>query len=911
MVSHPYYRVSPLLSGRELRLPMDAEQDTIVVRLVLQHAETGEPMEDVDQAVDDCATLMELLFHERYAKTHARKVVVLVDGCLIQNVLLPLLQDFYYKPRVCFNGKRVTRVSICSLQDRGYIVFKCVTREVMENDTRLWVPYVKAQHQFFKQLLDYSSTLNSVTMGILRANVRGGLFAWTSLAHRRACDQQDVSVHSVDVNRLYPSCLMAPALPVVTCYDQFQTIDSLEQYETLVQEHDLVLANFYGTTSIYCDRGSALCFRQNLDRFLQRDLVQLMEPGSEEDIPRTTYADGQTFVVPVAVLKTHLIPSTIPGCIKSVWEDPGLTRTLRKLVLNVNIGKMGIAINERPRETMCFTTEEEANLYQQKYHNDCSTVPVSPSLFICQRQSESTLKLQGGYLLHLWVLDHARWRMQEAYDRLVENGVDVMYCCCDELYFPSDQADRVEFLLPPVGVNEDSYDAFGTFKIGHRDELISSLRTRHWAVGEGTTYLEPQKRSAEFDIMCHLHQDTYVREIAPQPSEENIQNLSLFSRLLLKASVPGAGKSHAVLSRFAAQTVVVCPTNALCIEFTKKYPGVIAMTLHKFLRISAVATNHQTFEFMERRNGETQDAFTQLVHETSTMFDTAGSLRTLDDALGKESENPEAGKILLLDEIFMYSLDLLVRLYYRLQVTRATAIYATGDINQLPPVNEKYEWMKEQRLSAINQLFPFQMELTKCKRMTLEADNRQMESLCKAFLEAPDVRSLKLIIRMAFRDMPRARAIEALSRQNDDFIAVCYYNQTCHDLATSALTTKLQSGVHLVNRRRLNLKGRVMQVNFEFEVLHVGDRHVKLKSLFNEDGHDVFENVPKNHVINHMHWVKTRTCHSLQGSSLSGKLLLFDLSSPHVTKEFLYVALTRARDLSEVYIVPDRVERRR
>jgi len=38
---------------------------------------------------------------------------------------------------------------------------------------------------------------------------------------------------------------------------------------------------------------------------------------------------------------------------------------------------------------------------------------------------------------------------------------------------------------------------------------------------------------------------------------------------------------------------------------------------------------------------------------------------------------------------------------------------------------------------------------------------------------------------------------------------------------------------------------------------------------------------------------------------VSGKILLFNLSSSHVTKEFLYVALTRARSLSEVFLVSD------
>ena len=54
-----------------------------------------------------------------------------------------------------------------------------------------------------------------------------------------------------------------------------------------------------------------------------------------------------------------------------------------------------------------------------------------------------------------------------------------------------------------------------------------------------------------------------------------------------------------------------------------------------------------------------------------------------------------------------------------------------------------------------------------------------------------------------------------------------------------------------------------------------------------------------------MHWSQTRTCHSLQGSSVSSRLLLFNLMSRRVSPEFVYVALTRARKLGEVWYVQE------
>lgn len=110
----------------------------------------------------------------------------------------------------------------------------------------------------------------------------------------------------------------------------------------------------------------------------------------------------------------------------------------------------------------------------------------------------------------------------------------------------------------------------------------------------------------------------------------------------------------------------------------------------------------------------------------------------------------------------------------------------------------------------------------------------------------------------------------------------------------------MEVGVRLVNRQRSHVSGGVLMVNYEYQVKEVQERYCVLEDVM-VPGSEF--KVPSFHIQNRMHWSQTRTCHSLQGSSVSSRLLLFNLTSHRVSPEFVYVALTRARKLGEVWYV--------
>ena len=245
-------------------------------------------------------------------------------------------------------------------------------------------------------------------------------------------------------------------------------------------------------------------------------------------------------------------------------------------------------------------------------------------------------------------------------------------------------------------------------------------------------------------------------------------------------------------------------------------------------------------------------------------------------------------------------------------MTGAVRVFATGDPNQLPPVHEEVSEelfvptaSKVKRMHSVDFLFPHQMTLHICKRGDDRVDNQRMQSITQ-MMRSPGF-TMESILEMVRGHFGRVTFAEAARMMRGDpygYVAVCYYNNTCNQVAKAVLPggTKLKPGVRLVNRQRSNVAGGTLMVNYEYTIKEVQDRYCVLEDVM-VPGSEL--KVPRFHIENRMHWSQTRTCHSLQGSSVSSRLLLFNLMSRRVSPEFVYVALTRARKLGEVWYVQE------
>ena len=588
----------------------------------------------------------------------------------------------------------------------------------------------------------------------------------------------------------------------------------------------------------------------------------------------------------VAVLRTTPKKCDPWGAVARAWghERDELPRRLKKKVLVRGLGRLGKSYNVSNGDSHIFCNPEEATVFAQERKGTVKS--IEDQLYLAFEQGDAVPRLEGHYLLHLFILDTYRSMMQHWYDKITARGVRVLYVRCDEFFFYESDMPKVEDLV--YSGESDCLDAFGMLKVGHGSMPLTDLGFTASGAYLLNSFMAPSDVHYEIssaDTVCPNEVEDSVVPVEATPSEFEIENLDDFHRLLIKASVPGAGKSHAVLSRYGDRVVAVCPTNALCVEFSSKYPGCTAMTLHRFLRVGPG----------DGAAGSTDDGE-----------------RDPWSHIGRSSRMPENNKVLLLDEIYMYSQAMLGKLYFRLSVTGATRVFATGDPNQLPPVHEDVSEelfvptaAKVQRMRSVDFLFPHQMTLHICKRGEDPEDNRRMQSITQ-MMRSPGF-SMEFILEMVREHFKRVSFVQATRMMRKDpygYVAVCYYNKTCNQVAKAVLPggTKLECGVRLVNRQRTNVAGGTLMVNYEYTIKEVQDRYCVLEDVM-VPGSEL--RVPRLHVENRMHWSQTRTCHSLQGSSVSSRLLLFNLMSRRVSPEFVYVALTRARKLGEVWYVQE------
>ena len=898
LIDHPFERVSPFYPPHEKKhfatVLGEQENPPRTIFLASSNANFSEH--------PDYFTLQDILFDKAFNKMNLQ---VIVQAHLINTVLLELFRTYNYRPTVIGNRRSgIQSIVIHSISNRGKVTFRNPLGFGGDRRGHLPDESMVEEESYFSSISDYDrycavdallqswmhhpsllSVMNESTANVCHKFVRGGLFSWT-IPSEQVKHAVKEPWCSLDVNRIYPSTFMTDEFPTCSVFDNFEKVPQLQdagKFFKSLNSLDLCLVFVMQSPTVYLDRGASLCFKNNLCVFLSNPKVHLVPPSFQAPLFENSYNDDDnTYIKIMAVLRTTPKKNTdIWRSICDTWKQTDISRALRKRILVRQIGRLGKAFNTDRTDTHVFANGEEAVVFAEDRNGQVSS--IQDELYLAFVKGECVPRLESHFLMHLYVLDTYRISLMHWYNRLTYRGVDIKYIRCDEFFFPQAQLMLVEDLL--YSGDPDGIDAFGELKINHQDLNpldLGFLRHGQFCFELRILPTDVDHEIYSVDTVCPSEIGMKTNFIEPVPDEKNITNLGDFSRLLLTAEVPGAGKSYSVLSRYQENCVVVCPTNALCVEFRQKYPGCTAVTLHKFLREVPQDDEAPTFEVASKKQIE-------------------------DDM------------VLLLDEIYMYDFRLLGKLYFRLLTTKALKVFATGDPNQLPPIGEPTSKQlhirtpgKEKRMKAVEHLFPNQMSLLHCKRGD-PTTNEQMKSIA-VFMKLPGA-TTKVILNLIKRSCTSISYQEAIDMMKEDlykYVAVCYYNLTCHHVASAVLPhgTKLQVGTKLVNRKMRifdfesdnSVTKKPLMVNYEYLIKELNAdgtaQLVDVNALY--DGIFV---VDHSHVEKHMHWAQTRTCHSLQGSSVSSPLLLFDLESKRISPEFIYVALTRARDIKTIYIV--------
>ena len=128
---------------------------------------------------------------------------------------------------------------------------------------------------------------------------------------------------------------------------------------------------------------------------------------------------------------------------------------------------------------------------------------------------------------------------------------------------------------------------------------------------------------------------------------------------------------------------------------------------------------------------------------------------------------------------------------------------------------------------------------------------------------------------------------------------IAYKNSTCESVAKDVRkmlkkTDDYEVGEVLVCRKYLKISsGTKCSVNFEYIIKAVKEGSIVIKELHASTSLELKLDVIRKRFIHSY----CRTCHSFQGSSIDGKITIFDWRFFFVNRKWLYTAVTRATEL--------------
>ena len=154
-------------------------------------------------------------------------------------------------------------------------------------------------------------------------------------------------------------------------------------------------------------------------------------------------------------------------------------------------------------------------------------------------------------------------------------------------------------------------------------------------------------------------------------------------------------------------------------------------------------------------------------------------------------------------------------------------------------------------------------------------------------------------------DMPFTEIIEKYFSYTDEILDcdnnIAYTNATCRKVSKAIRKLKNISdefvvGDLMICRNYMKTKNVVFNVNITYENTEINDAIITLRNVktLGEQTIHIFY-LRKNFI-----YANAYTAHSKQGCSIDGDIVIYDWQKWYVSRQWVYTAITRARDLSRV-----------
>ena len=268
-------------------------------------------------------------------------------------------------------------------------------------------------------------------------------------------------------------------------------------------------------------------------------------------------------------------------------------------------------------------------------------------------------------------------------------------------------------------------------------------------------------------------------------------------------------------------------------------------------------------------------------------------------------------KVIVFDEIYMSSPFILNKIRKFAEEHPELIIIGAGDVKQLPSI-EPYtncQNVEDYVDNCLDMIFEYNMYLKICKRVggkdTEEGDRnrRKLDMMYDDFWIKN--MNVKEWISKHFKFTN-----DVMMSENN----IAYTNIRCQAVANEVRKRLGKKGKYevseiLICRLYRNEEEGKFNVNIRWKILDVKDGMVTLQDIKNTE--DVRE-LDEKDVDKHFRYAYCATCHSRQGTSISGNITIHEWNKDYlVSKEWLWCAITRARDFNKVYFFKMKKQMRR
>ena len=328
-----------------------------------------------------------------------------------------------------------------------------------------------------------------------------------------------------------------------------------------------------------------------------------------------------------------------------------------------------------------------------------------------------------------------------------------------------------------------------------------------------------------------------------------------YKSCLITAKFPGSGKSHICkqFEKLGYNTLFVVPQNML----TQEIEG-FAITLNKFFSIPV-------------HKGD------ELPYYDHSDFDA-----------------------IIFDEIYMANPYIQNKIYKFKMNNPNKIVIGAGDVKQLPSIQ------------SVSNTQPADVYMDRCLNITFK--HNIFLKICKRVGDEDRVRLNEIYDDLWVRMMPIREWIMKHFKLTNDVMNsdhnIAYTNMRCQAVSNEirkrlGKTEKYEIGEVMICRLYRHAEEGKFNVNIRWKIIGKkwnSNSSVYLYKIQDIKDDDDVRTVDEYVLNNHFRYAYCATCHSRQGASISGNITIHEWDKDYlVSREWIWCAMTRARDLNKVY----------